>query len=135
MAAEFQNLARCLPFSAWEECQMVTLTTALDFSYHQSGQPSESGDARKFTVLAGFAPDAARWREFDLRWRARLLEDGLTYFHMHKFAQCRGIFKGWREQESRRQALLFDLLEIIVEHAYRKFGVVVPIGGLELRAC
>jgi hypothetical protein len=131
MRTAIEHLARCLAISSWEKCQMVMLTTALDFSYHQSGDPSQAGDARKFTVLAGFVSDAKRWEEFDLKWRARLSEDDLTYFQMHAFAQSVGPFKGWREQENRRQVLLADLLEIIVEHAYRKFGVVVPVEGLD----
>jgi hypothetical protein len=109
---------------------MAMLTTAFDFSYHESGDPSEHGDARKFTVLAGFVSGAREWEEFDVRWRARLSQDGLTYFHMHRFAQSIKPFDGWQKQEGRRRELLSDLLEIVAEFAFRKFGVVVPLSGL-----
>jgi hypothetical protein len=129
--SSIQHLARCMALSGWEACSMVMLTTAFDFSYHESGDRMAIDDARKFTVVAGFVSDAREWEEFDRNWRARLSQDRLTYFHMQKFAQSSGPFKGWDKQEARRQELMADLLGLISGHAYRKFGVVVPRAGLE----
>jgi hypothetical protein len=96
---------------------MVTLTTAFDVSVDEP--------EKRFLVMAGFVSDAHRWKEFDSEWRKRLAADGVPYFHMNPFAQSRKHFLGWDKQESRRQGLLADLLDIISSHAYYKFGVIV----------
>jgi len=96
---------------------MVMLTCAFDVSKDQPLQ--------KNLVMAGFVSEAERWKEYDLKWRARLAADNLSYFHMRSFAQSDGPFKDWRDKEDKRRTLLRDLLDLIAEHAYHKFACVV----------
>ena len=117
MYSAIEHLARIACVSNWSQVPTAMLTTAFDISNDEK--------THKFLVLAGFISDADRWSEFDVKWRARLAEDGLTYFHMHPFAHSIGIFDGWKEQEDRRRNLMGDLLLLIREHAYCKFGIVV----------
>lgn len=57
---------------------------------------------------------------------ARKAEDGRpAVFPYAAVAQSTQMFKGWRDQERRRQSLLGDLLDLVSAHAFRKFGVVV----------
>lgn len=112
-----EHVARILLSSNWKDAIMVMLTTSFDVSIDQPEQ--------KFLVMAGFVSSADRWGEFDRAWRARLARDDLPYFHMHPFAHSIGIFTGWDSQEQRRRTLLSDLLNLISEHVYYKFGVTV----------
>jgi hypothetical protein len=74
-------------------------------------------------VVAGFIASHDHWSSFDSEWRARLKEDGLTYFHMVDFANSRKQFaEGWEHNEPRRRRLLSDLLGIIKSHVYRLFS-------------
>ena len=94
------------------------MTACFDASGHECDQ--------RFLVVAGFVSSADDWIDFDRLWRHRLAQDGLSYFHMHDFAQNVGQFlKGWREDESRRRKLLGDLMDIIQSHTYRKFACTV----------
>lgn len=87
--------------------------------------------------MAGFASSAERWTEFDGEWRKRLADDDLAYFHMHSFTQCIHRVAGpfdetWIGKESRRQALLADLLSIIQPHAWQKFACILPVNCLRM---
>jgi hypothetical protein len=60
------------------------------------------------------------------KWQKRLKEDDISFFQMNQFANSRGQFKdGWKDNEPRRRNLLCDLMEIILEHTFRKFGCVI----------
>ncbi len=84
-----------------------------------------------YITVAGFVAPADAWIEFDQRWRQRLKDDGLTYFHMVDFASSTNEFsKGWKDNEPRRRKLLSDLMEIIVSNASRKFSVSIESGSL-----
>lgn len=119
-----EHVARICSLHSWEEVLMVMLTVALDVS---EPQPN-----RTFLVMAGFVSSAEQWAEFDRAWCQRLREDGLTYFQMRAFAHSDHEFKvGWRGNETRRQKLLRDLLEIITEHVYQKFAVVIQADAFD----
>ena len=99
-------------------------TTAFD----AGGNPHD----QEFLVVAGFISSADSWIEFDKKWRQRLAEDDLTYFHMVDFAASQEEFKhGWKNNEPRRRKLLADLMEIIRPHAFRRFANVIEIKTLE----
>jgi hypothetical protein len=66
-------------------------------------------------VVAGFVSSAADWASFSIEWNKRLSRDNLPWFHMKEILS-------WDLPESGRRALLRDLMAIIKEHAYRKFG-------------
>lgn len=77
-------------------------------------------------VVAGFVSSHDDWQSFHTRWTERLHRDGLEYFHMVDFANCRKQFHtGWREDEPRRQSLYGDLIGIIQSHVYRQFACVI----------
>lgn len=102
----------------------MAMITAIDVSIDQP--------RRKFLVMAGFVSEAGLWDQFDKRWRKRLSDDGLTYFHMQRFAQSSKPFDvGWKNDEKRRQALLRDLLDLIAAHTFRKFVCVVQTSEFE----
>jgi len=101
---------------------MLMLTAAFDVSVQQP--------ENRFLIMAGFVSEADSWVAFDDDWRKRLSKDRLSYFHMQPFAQSAGPFKGWNDQEARRQSLIGDLLNIIKEHARHKFGCVVTSDSL-----
>lgn len=94
---------------------MGMFTTAFDASGHESDQ--------LIMVVAGFISSVDDWTDFSKKWKERLAEDGLEYFHTKEFSD-------WRlDDEPRRRSLLNDLMELIKAHAYRKFGVVVSNKG------
>jgi hypothetical protein len=81
----------------------------------------------KIVTVAGFASFAAVWSEFERQWQERLSKDGLLYFHAADFAHSLGQFESWKEDESRRRALLVDLFNIIQVHGLRKFGCILHL--------
>jgi hypothetical protein len=124
--SRIQTAAMLVAFSRrpWHGVKMAMLT-ALDASGSESDQ--------RLFVVAGFVSSAKDWVDFDTLWRARLKRDGLTYFHMHRFAHSLEEFKGWDQDEKKRQALLADLLSIVQGHAYRKFGAIIINRFLEAK--
>jgi hypothetical protein len=73
-------------------------------------------------VVAGFASFAGAWNEFEERWRHRLEQDSLMFFHAGDFAHSVNAFEGWKGDEPRRRALAGDLIGIIQATGLRKFG-------------
>jgi hypothetical protein len=74
-------------------------------------------------VVAGFVSSPTDWKLFDAQWTGRLKEDGIHHFHMCEFAHSVGQFAtGWKEDETRRQRLFRDLIQIIQSNVYRKFS-------------
>lgn len=68
-------------------------------------------------AVGGVVSTAEKWRLFDDEWRLILKEFGLDYFRMSEFAQSRGQFEiGWKNTESKRRALLDQLITIIAAH-------------------
>lgn len=106
----------CLSRSDWRTLPIGMLTVAFDASQDLR---------KKYLTVSGFIASAGDWVDFDVAWRKRLADDGLSCFHMVDFAQSNLAFKGWNEQENRRRSLLSDLLDIIQSHAYRKFGCTI----------
>jgi hypothetical protein len=77
-------------------------------------------------VVAGFVSSAREWNKFSPKWAGRLKRDGLKHMHMKEFAHSTGQFvEGWRGNEKRRRALLFDLMQLVKHHVDYKFGVIV----------
>ena len=103
----------------WREIGLVMLTTAFD--------ASGAEDDLVCTVVAGFISTADEWIAFDRAWRARIGQDDLGDFRMSAFHAHRGPFTDESKwTRSTRDALIGDLIEIIIKHAFRKFGGAVP---------
>jgi hypothetical protein len=109
---------------------MAMLQTAFDVSYEEPG--------RSYLAMTGFVSEAGVWADFDRLWRARLLKDGLSYFHMQPFGGAtsatpsKPFDKTWTGQKDRCEELLADLLDLIQSHAFRKFGTVVQASAAQL---
>ena len=102
----------------WKQVQIVALTAYFDASGSEKGQP--------VLAVAGYLACTEAWLAFEKQWLQRLQADGLTYFHTTDFNAYQHEFKeGWRGDESRRVSLISDLVQIILHHAQRQFGVVV----------
>jgi len=87
---------------------------------------------QEHVLVAGFVAPTKMWEDFDKEWTERLRQDGLSYFHMVEFAHSKGEFKnGWRDDEPRRQALLRDLIGIILSHISGKFVTVVEVAAFK----
>jgi hypothetical protein len=85
-------------------------------------------DATDFITVAGFASTERDWEEFSQKWKARLNQDGIEFFHAVDAAGFRGPFGHWRERPDReqlRRALFGDLMNIIKSHAYRKVACTI----------
>jgi hypothetical protein len=102
---------------------VALLSAALDAAGSSHDQP--------VLVVAGFISTAEQWVEFDCEWTHRLKQDGIECFHANEFANSRGQFKGWRDQESRRRKLSADLMGIIQNNVHRKVGEVIANKILE----
>jgi hypothetical protein len=89
-------------------------------------------DVHPCITVSGFVAPANAWIEFDEKWKARLHQDRLTYFHMVDFAHSNNEFSvGWKGNEPRRRKLLDDLMVIIKSNVSRKFSVSIGSGSLE----
>jgi len=73
-------------------------------------------------VVSGFLTSAKRWCGFEKKWSKMLARFEIPYFRMTDFAQCTGPFKGWREREPDRRALIQSATAIISEFAWASFG-------------
>lgn len=97
---------------------MVMLKVALD----------ASGSAGQGCLcVAGFVSNVEDWESFGITWNDRLAKDGIEYLHMHEYVSSRLQFKDWDSEKKRvvGTRLLDDLIGIIEDHVYRKFGCIV----------
>ncbi|MFL6351555.1 MAG: hypothetical protein ACJ74Z_06870 [Bryobacteraceae bacterium] len=119
--SSIEHFARMVSPLHWKDVCMAMLTVCYD------GAGKDTPE-HKVLAVAGFASFAGMWTEFTQKWEARLKEDELPYFHAGKFAHSTGPFsEGWKDDESRRQALASDLMSIIRECGLRKFDSMIRL--------
>jgi hypothetical protein len=82
-------------------------------------------DETEGLAVGGFVGTVESWKEFEHEWKAVLDAYGLKYFRMSEFAQSTGQFKGWKDQEQRRIALLDALIGLLKSRALHWFGACV----------
>jgi hypothetical protein len=113
-----EDLARicCARGKDWSDVLM-----GLMGSFDASGDES----SQLIMVVAGFVSSAKDWGEFSEKWVERLKRDGITCWHMKEFSGSQGEFSHLKGDEPRRRALQSDLMDLIISHTYRKFGIVV----------
>ena len=75
--------------------------------------------------LAGLVGESQHWHEFQTKWLARLTEDGLNYSSMKNALYFTGEFESWRGDELRRDALLHDLCQLILEQPLLRIVAIV----------
>ena len=100
----------------------MPLTLAFDAS---GGEPEHA-----FIVVAGFLSSVKDWIAFESRWLERLSQDGIDYF------QSRKIYRYFADETDETRRIKRDLLRnelmlIIQEHAYARFGCVVGFEELD----
>lgn len=96
---------------------MLTLDAYFDETGH--GQDPNT----KLLGLVGCVAPPESWLKLEIKWKAVLSAESLPYFHMNEFAHSRKTFKGWKDDNKRRDKIYGELWSIILEAA------VLPIGS------
>jgi hypothetical protein len=78
-----------------------------------------------FIVVAGYLSTLARWEAFTEEWKLFLSTYDLPYFHMKEFAQSKGPFSSWENDEPRRIRFMSKATGIIKDHVERLFASIV----------
>jgi hypothetical protein len=95
----------------------------LTFSFDASGD-----EKTPMLTVAGFASSEKDWQAFSELWTKRLADDGIDFFHAVDLACFRGPFKHWQDRPDReklRRMLSADLMDILKEHVYHRFGCTI----------
>lgn len=115
----------CPPWMDRDKVIFVMLTFAFD---------AGGDDRTEVLTVAGFASSTKDWDAFSLAWKERLDRDGVTFFRAVDAAHFRGPFQHWHglpNREQLRRALFADLMTILKQHAYRKFGCTIINGAFQ----
>jgi hypothetical protein len=89
-------------------------------------------EQQALVAVGGMVSTAEQWRVFDCDWRRVLREFGLEYFRMSEFAHSIGQFRtGWKNKESKRRALLDQLITVIADNVRFWTGVCVLISDFD----
>jgi hypothetical protein len=105
----------------WGQCYFMPLICTFD----ASGQKPE----HPFIVVAGFLSSVSDWAKFESRWMERLSQDNIDCFHANKIYS---YFAGESDviRKAKLDSLTSDLMSLIQEHAYSRFGCVVGFEDL-----
>ncbi len=76
---------------------------------------------KDFTVVCGWVSDVNGWEGFEVDWTLFLAKYEVPYFHMKEFAQFKGPFAKWKDNETRRRQFLSDALDIAQSRTLRSF--------------
>lgn len=79
----------------------------------------------KALAISGVLGLSDEWGAFEYEWGQALEEWGLESFHMARFANGWGPFKGW--SEATRRERIARLLAIINRHILGSVGVLIPL--------
>ena len=86
------------------------------------------GKDHGFIVLAGYLTTFKQWNAFTAQWNFALLASfNIPYFHMKEFAQSKGPFESWKNDEPKRARFLETAAGIIAAHVERAFSCIVPL--------
>ena len=80
------------------------------------------GKDHGFIVVAGYLSTLDRWNSFAEHWKILLATYDVPYFHMKEFAQSKGPFTTWKNDEPKRARFLSKAADIIVGHVCRSFA-------------
>jgi hypothetical protein len=83
------------------------------------------GKDHGFIVVAGYLSTYEKWLAFNREWNLLLGASNLPYFHMKEFAQSKGPFENWKDDEKRRAVFLSTAVGIIKGHVLRSFACLV----------
>ncbi len=83
------------------------------------------GKDHGFIVVAGYLSTFSRWLSFTKEWNLLLSAFTLSDFHMKDFAQSKGAFADWKDNEDKRKKFLSRAAEIIASNVERSFACLV----------
>lgn len=89
------------------------------------------GKDHGFIVVAGYLSTFQKWMNFQVEWNKLLALFNVSYFHMKEFAQSKGPFKSWKNDEPKRIRFLSRAAQIIVSNVERSFGCIVRYADFE----
>lgn len=73
-------------------------------------ETGHSNDANtKILGIAGCLTAAELWKKVETQWKNALRSENVPYFHMKEFAHSQGLFKDWKNDESRRRKIYAEL--------------------------
>ena len=106
----------------------------LTFAFDAGGD-----DRTQVITVAGFASSTHHWDEFSAAWRECLRKHGIEFFRAVDAAHFRGPFQHWHdlpknEREKRRRALFSELMPILKQNVFRKFGCTIINGAFSQMA-
>jgi hypothetical protein len=96
------------------------------------------GEDHGFIVVAGYLSTLSKWRDFAEDWKYLLATYDLPYFHMKEFAQSKGPFVSWKDDEPKRARFLSKAAMIIQQNVQRGFAHMVEFdlfNRLDKRFC
>jgi hypothetical protein len=87
----------------------------------------EADPSNRHICMAGYMGSGEDWDDFEQDWRSLLLKHGIGWIHMKELIHFKGEYKelGW--DAAKRDAVLFDFIEVIKDSPFVGFGVGVDI--------
>ncbi len=89
--------------------------------FDASGHPGQGGAL----TVAGYVSRVAKWKRFDVGWKAILDRENVSQFHMTDFASSFGEYCEWRGQTERRKTFTADLFQCIKKNTNKAFRTTV----------
>jgi len=86
-------------------------------------------DNQHFCGMAGFLATSDSWTVLDRKWKQTLNRFRVDYMHMKEYAHSKGVFTGWKGDESKRKAFYSELLSHLREIRAIPFGSIVSLDG------
>src|SRR5271157_1125684 len=88
--------------------------------FDDSGKLGGDGD---FVCMAGYIADGEAWDNFTNKWALLLLKHGLPYIHMREFIPLKGVYRNLNWDNTRRDEVLAEFIDLIREHVIAGFGI------------
>lgn len=96
------------------------------------------GQDHGFIVVAGYLATLSKWQSFAEDWKYLLATYDVPHFHMKEFAQSKGPFADWKDDEPKRARFLSKAAAVIGENVDRGFSHIVEFelfNRLDRRFC
>jgi hypothetical protein len=98
---------------------------------HYTAYMDETGhaadNAQRFCGMAGFVSTADKWDILKEHWQGTLKRFNVPYMHMKEFGPSAGIFKSWKNDDSRRKAFYGELLRHLRKIRAIPFGSIYSL--------
>jgi len=104
------------------------------FSAHFDEAETHADKVHRIMTVSGFVSSVDKWKRFERDWPAILDKHGLpegTLFHMKEFARNNGVYKIFKDNSSKKAALISDLLKCAHVNTRKSFSVSVVLRDYE----